>query len=105
MLPYMLMKLLVWTAMAYFLIGLAITAFCVHMSYHESAIGFGDNHDAKAQRILESKIGLFGLLFLFVCWPLALLIAIKGQRKPIANAESAEARPELASQVKASASS
>ena len=67
----------------YVLIGLVLTAFCVHMSYHESAVGFGDEDDRKAQRLLESKFGLLGilgLLFLFCCWPLALLIAYKGKQ-------------------------
>ena len=67
----------------YGLVGLALTGFCVHMSYHESAVGFGDDDDRKAQRLLESKFGLLGilgLLFLFCCWPLALLIAFRGKR-------------------------
>jgi len=63
----------------YFIIGLSITAFCVHMSYHEAAVGFGDNDDLKAQKVLESKIGPVGFIFLFTFWPIALLIAFLGK--------------------------
>src|SRR5687768_14412078 len=79
----------------YFIIGLSLTAFCVHMSYHEAAVGFGDDHDAKVQRVLESKIGPLGFIFLFTFWPLALLIAFIGSKPsghaaevPAANAET-----------------
>ena len=72
--------ILLWLLIIYFIIGLSITAFCVHMSYHEAAVGFGDTHDAKAQKVLESKIGPLGFIFLFTFWPLALLIAFLGQR-------------------------
>ncbi len=63
----------------YFIIGLSITAFCVHMSYHEAAVGFGDNDDMKAQKVLESKMGPLGFIFLFTFWPIALLIAFVGR--------------------------
>jgi hypothetical protein len=63
----------------YFIIGLSITAFCVHMSYHEAAVGFGDNDDLKAQKVLESKMGPLGFIFLFTFWPIALLIAFLGK--------------------------
>jgi len=71
---------LLWLIIIYFIIGLSITAFCVHMSYHEAAVGFGDSHDAKAQKVLESKIGPLGFIFLFTFWPLALLISFMGQK-------------------------
>ncbi|MBI3829811.1 MAG: hypothetical protein HY291_09855 [Planctomycetes bacterium] len=76
----MLTKILIGLVVIYFLIGLAITAFCVHMSYHEAAIGFHDNDDAKAQGLLESRFGLIWLVVLFVFWPLALIIAFAGKR-------------------------
>ena len=72
---------LVGAAIIYFIIGVALTAFCVHMSYHEAAIGFGDSDDFKVQKVLESKMGLPGYLFLFTCWPLAILIAFIGKRR------------------------
>jgi hypothetical protein len=72
--------ILLWAIIIYFIIGLSITAFCVHMSYHEAAVGFGDSHDAKAQKVLESKVGPLGFIFLFTFWPLALLIAFMGQK-------------------------
>lgn len=72
----------------YFIIGLSITAFCVHMSYHEAAVGFGDNDDLKAQKVLESKIGPVGFIFLFTFWPIALLIAFLGKSQQ--NAEPAD---------------
>jgi hypothetical protein len=78
--------ILLWAIVIYFIIGLSITAFCVHMSYHEAAVGFGDSHDAKAQKVLESKIGPLGFIFLFTFWPVALLVAFAGQ----ARAEVAE---------------
>ena len=84
--------ILLWAIVIYFIIGLSITAFCVHMSYHEAAVGFGDSHDAKAQKVLESKIGPLGFIFLFTFWPLALLIAFAGQSKPEAH-ENAAAAP------------
>jgi hypothetical protein len=65
----------------YFIIGLSITGFCVHMSYHEAAVGFGDSHDAKAQKVLESKIGPLGFIFLFTFWPIAMIVAFTGQAK------------------------
>ncbi|MCK6475062.1 MAG: hypothetical protein L6R28_25350 [Planctomycetes bacterium] len=71
----MLFKLLILAAVVYLAIGVALAAFCIHMSYHEAAVGFGDSEDAKAQRVLESRIGFFGYLFLVVSWPLALLIS------------------------------
>src|SRR5947207_13442847 len=71
---------LVAAGVVYFLIGVALTAFCVHMSYHEAAIGFGDSDDFKAQKVLESKMGVLGFIFLCTCWPLALLIAFMGKR-------------------------
>ncbi len=70
-------KLLIWIATLYLLVGAFITAFCVHMSYHEAAIGFADNDDAKAQRMLEGKLGFLGFVFLILGWPLALLIAFQ----------------------------
>lgn len=76
------MYLLTWLIVIYFIIGLSITAFCVHMSYHEAAVGFGDSDDLKAQKVLESKIGPIGFIFLFTFWPLALLIAFLGKRSP-----------------------
>ncbi len=79
-------SLLTWAVVIYFMIGLSLTAFCVHMSYHEAAVGFGDNDDLKAQRVLESKIGPLGFIFLFTFWPLALLIAFLGKRKPAGKA-------------------
>lgn len=66
----------------YIIIGLTLTAFCVHMSYHEAAVGFGDSDDFKAQRVLESRIGPLGFVFLFTFWPLALLIAFLGKGAP-----------------------
>jgi hypothetical protein len=81
--------ILLWSIVIYFIIGLSITAFCVHMSYHEAAVGFGDSHDAKAQKVLESRIGPLGFIFLFTFWPIALLIAFAGQSKPEAHEASA----------------
>jgi hypothetical protein len=78
--PYT-MYILVVAALIYFGIGVLMTAFCVHMSYHEAAIGFGDSDDFKAQKVLESKIGPLGMIFLFTCWPLALLIAFRGKAR------------------------
>src|SRR5476649_1466395 len=78
----MMHPILLWAIVIYFIIGLSIKAFCVHMGYHEAAVGFGDSHDAKAQKVLESKIGPLGFIFLFTFWPLALLIAFAGQSKP-----------------------
>ncbi len=75
------MTLLIYAALIYFSIGVLLTAFCVHMSYHEAAIGFGDNDDFKAQKVLESKLGLLGIIFLFTCWPLAMLMAFRGKRE------------------------
>ena len=72
---------LIWAVIIYFIIGLSITGFCVHMSYHEAAVGFGDSHDAKAQKVLESRIGPLGFVFLFTFWPIALLIAFLGAAK------------------------
>lgn len=60
------------------MIGVLLTAFCVHMSYHESAIGFGDNADRQAQRVLERKLGIPSLIFLCALWPFAILIAFRG---------------------------
>ncbi len=85
-------QILVCAIVIYFIIGLSITAFCVHMSYHEAAVGFGDDHDAKLQRVLESRIGPLGFTFLFTFWPLALLIAFVGN-KPQAEAHGATAAP------------
>ena len=79
--------LLTWLIVIYFIIGLSITAFCVHMSYHEAAVGFGDNDDLKAQRVLESKIGPLGFIFLFTFWPIALLIAFVGKGQPDCDAQ------------------
>ena len=76
-------QVLIWTLVIYLLIGVAMTAFCVHMSYHEAAIGFGDSDDFKVQKVLESKMGLLGYLFLFTCWPLALIIAFVGRKEPV----------------------
>jgi len=70
----------------YIIIGLSITAFCVHMSYHEAAVGFGDSDDMKAQKVLESRIGPFGFIFLFTFWPIALVIAFLGKRPESATA-------------------
>jgi hypothetical protein len=82
--------ILVWLIIIYFIIGLSITAFCVHMSYHEAAVGFGDTHDAKAQKVLESKMGPLGFIFLFTFWPIALLIAFMGQKnQPVEGGEHA----------------
>jgi hypothetical protein len=78
---------LTWIVVLYFVIGLSITAFCVHMSYHEAAVGFGDNDDLKAQRVLESKIGPLGFVFLFTFWPIALLIAFVGKGQPDCDAQ------------------
>src|SRR5476649_3013190 len=77
----MMHPILLWAIVIYFIIGLSIKAFCVHMGYHEAAVGFGDSHDAKAQKVLESRIGPLGFIFLFTFWPLALLIAFAGQAK------------------------
>jgi hypothetical protein len=77
---------LTWLLVIYIIIGLSITAFCVHMSYHEAAVGFGDSDDLKAQKVLESKIGPLGFIFLFTLWPLALLVAFLGK----SNAEATE---------------
>jgi len=74
-------QILIWAIVIYFMIGISITAFCVHMSYHEAAIGFGDNDDLKAQKLLESKIGPFGLIFLCALWPIAILVAFRGKLK------------------------
>ena len=82
--------ILLWSIVVYFIIGLSITAFCVHMSYHEAAVGFGDSHDAKAQKVLESGIGPLGFIFLFTFWPIALFIAFTGASKAevVAGAEA-----------------
>lgn len=90
---------LVVVTVVYFMIGIALTAFCVHMSYHEAAIGFGDSDDFKAQKVLESRMGLLGFLFLCTCWPIALLIAFLGKRRPegAAHAEQKEASPAASS--------
>ena len=83
-------QLLIWATVIYFIIGLSITAFCVHMSYHEAAVGFGDTHDHKAQKVLESRIGPLGFIFLFTFWPIALLIAFfGGGAKEVVAAEGA----------------
>jgi len=74
-------QFLIWAVVIYFMIGTSITAFCVHMSYHEAAIGFGDNDDANVQRVLESKMGPLGFIFLCICWPIALLMAFRGKPK------------------------
>jgi len=79
---------LTWATVIYFMIGLTITAFCVHMSYHEAAVGFHDNDDIKAQQVLESKMGPIGFVFLFTFWPLALLIAFMGKAKPAGDAHT-----------------
>jgi hypothetical protein len=79
-------QVLTWLLVIYVIIGLSITAFCVHMSYHEAAVGFGDSDDLKAQKVLESKIGPLGFIFLFTLWPVALLVAFLGK----SNAEAAE---------------
>jgi hypothetical protein len=85
-------QLLMWVTVIYFIIGLSITAFCVHMSYHEAAVGFGDTHDHKAQKVLESRIGPLGFIFLFTFWPIALLIAFfGGGAKDVVAAEAAAA--------------
>lgn len=86
------MQLLTGILVVYSIIGILLTAFCVHMSYHEAAIGFGDSDDFKVQKVLESKIGPLGLLFLFAFWPLALLIAFRGKGKPdsVENTSSAQ---------------
>lgn len=84
----------------YFIIGLSITAFCVHMSYHEAAVGFGDNDDMKAQRVLESRMGPLGFIFLFTFWPLALLIAFVGKSKSPDDGESAQSGQEAADPAK-----
>jgi len=81
------MHLLIWIAGIYLIIGILLTAFCVHMSYHEAAIGFGDSDDLKAQKVLESRIGLVAVLFLFVLWPLAIWIAFRGKNRPDEQAE------------------
>ena len=70
--------LLLGLGLLYLFIGVVITAFCVHMCYHESAAGFGDHDDRQAQRVLESKFGLLLFVLLFAFWPIALLIAFKG---------------------------
>ena len=84
-------QFLIWAVVIYFTIGLALTAFCVHMSYHEAGVGFGDDDDFKAQRVLESKIGPLGFIFLFTFWPIALLIAYRGKansaQAPVNNAK------------------
>jgi hypothetical protein len=74
-------QLLIWAVVLYFMIGLSLTAFCVHMSYHEAAVGFGDNDDFKVQKVLESKMGPLGFIFLFTFWPIALFIAFRGRAK------------------------
>jgi hypothetical protein len=74
------MGILVGALVIYLLIGLLLTGFCVHMSYHEAAIGYADNDDLKAQKVLESRVGILALLLLFLFWPLAILIAFN--RKP-----------------------
>ena len=73
--PYLILAFVI-----YIMIGLSITAFCVHMSYHEAAVGCGDSDDLKAQKVLESKMGLLGFIFLFSFWPVALLIAFSGKK-------------------------
>src|SRR5436309_2834790 len=94
--------ILLWSIVIYFIIGLSITAFCVHMSYHEAAVGFGDSHDAKAQKVLESRIGPLGFIFLFTFWPIALLVAFAGQSKPEVHAapppEGISSSPQTADQ-------
>lgn len=91
--------IILWLVIIYFIIGLSITAFCVHMSYHEAAVGFGDTHDAKAQKVLESKIGPLGFIFLFTFWPIALLIAFIGQKnQPVESAEHAAPAAQQTSQ-------
>ncbi|HLX65094.1 MAG TPA: hypothetical protein VKX17_27745 [Planctomycetota bacterium] len=89
------MYILVVAALIYFGIGVLMTAFCVHMSYHEAAIGFGDSDDFKVQKVLESKIGPLGMIFLFTCWPLALLIAFRGKaNEPRPQGDVIEPRPD-----------
>jgi len=87
------MYILVVAALIYFGIGVLMTAFCVHMSYHEAAIGFGDSDDFKAQKVLESKIGPLGMIFLFTCWPLALLIAFRGKARSAGVPSASETPP------------
>lgn len=89
--------MLTWLIILYFIIGLTLTAFCVHMSYHEAAVGFGDNDDLQAQKVLESKIGPLGFLFLIFLWPLALLIAFAGKGKP--DEPAAETKPAATEQI------
>jgi len=72
------MKLLLVLGLLYLFVGMVITAFCVHMCYHESAAGFGDEDDSKAQRVLESKFGMLYFVLLFAFWPIAMLVAFKG---------------------------
>jgi len=72
------MKLLLVLGLLYLFVGMVITAFCVHMCYHESAAGFGDEDDSKAQRVLESKFGMLYFVLLFAFWPIAMLAAFKG---------------------------
>jgi hypothetical protein len=85
------MNYLIIGVVIYFIIGLSITAFCVHMSYHEAAVGCQDSDDTRAQKVLESRIGPLGFIFLFTFWPLALLIAFAGQKKPLANEHAGSA--------------
>lgn len=84
------MRILIWAIVIYFMIGISITAFCVHMSYHESGIGFGDNDDYKAQKVLESKMGPLGFVFLCALWPIAVLIAFRGKPKQEAASQAKE---------------
>lgn len=97
----MLFKLLILAAVVYLAIGVALAAFCIHMSYHEAAVGFGDSEDAKAQRVLESKAGFFGYLFLVVAWPLALLISFmpKPQDAGAKEESAAPAAPQQAQEA------
>lgn len=96
-------QVLTWIVVVYFIIGLSITAFCVHMSYHEAAVGFGDDHDTKAQKVLESRIGPLGFIFLFTFWPLALLIAFMSGAKPSEAHGAPSTAPENAQQSAAAA--
>lgn len=86
-------QLLIWATVLYFMIGISITAFCVHMSYHEAAVGFGDSDDYKVQKVLESKMGPLGFVFLCVLWPVALFIAFRGKPKAEEAAPVAEIKP------------
>lgn len=76
---------LVVLAVLYILFGIALTAFCVHMSYHETVDGRAQIQEAKAQQTLESSSGILWMALLCVLWPIALLISFALARKDLEN--------------------